>query len=72
MVWGYVCVLCAESLKWLKMADNNIRDIPTEALRGMHKLQEFDFKKNNITILKDDAFEMFGKTVKFVYLQSNQ
>lgn len=54
------------------MANNSIREIPTEALRNMHKLQEFDFKKNNISVIKEDAFDIFGKTVKFVYLQNNQ
>lgn len=61
-----------ETLKWLKMANNSISEIPTEALKGMHKLQEFDFKKNNISVIKDDAFESFGKTVRYLYLQNNQ
>lgn len=61
-----------EKLEWLKMGHNHVNEIPTEALKGMHRLREFDFKANDISEIKEDAFDGFGRTLKFLYLQDNR
>lgn len=54
------------------MGHNHVNEIPTEALKGMHRLREFDFKANDISEIKEDAFDGFGRTLKFLYLQDNR
>ncbi len=54
------------------MSHNSVSEVPTEALKGMHRLREFDFKDNNITEIKEDAFEGFGRTIRFLQLQDNR
>ena len=61
-----------ERLEWLKLGNNTIREVPSNSLRGMHKLREFDVKSNNISEIKEDAFDGFGSTVKFLALQNNK
>ncbi|KAK9718018.1 Leucine rich repeat [Popillia japonica] len=60
-----------ENLQYLRLGDNNIHTIPTEALRRLHRLRHLDLRSNNISSIADDAFTGFGDSITFLNLQKN-
>ncbi|KAJ8910443.1 hypothetical protein NQ315_016988 [Exocentrus adspersus] len=64
-------VSITENLQYLRLGDNNIHTIPSEALRGLHRLRHLDLRANNISYIAEDAFYGFGDTITFLNLQKN-
>lgn len=60
-----------ENLQYLRLGDNNIHHIPSDALRPLHRLRHLDLRSNNITILPEDAFSGYGDSITFLNLQKN-
>jgi Leucine-rich repeat (LRR) protein len=68
-----LCDPCfTENLQYLKLGDNNIHSIPSDALRRLHRLRHLDLRSNNISNITDDAFTGFGDTISFLNLQKNE
>lgn len=70
-----VCALkyeCKENLQYLRLGDNNIHMIPSEALRQLHRLRHLDLRSNNITVIPEDAFTIYGDSITFLNLQKNE
>lgn len=61
-----------ENLQYLRLGDNNIHAIPSEALRPLHRLRHLDLRNNNINVLADDAFTGYGDSLTFLNLQKNE
>jgi len=61
-----------ENLQSLKLGDNNIHSVPSEALRLLHRLRHLDLRSNNISNISEDAFYGFGDTISFLNLQKNE
>ena len=61
-----------ENLQYLRLGDNNIHSIPSEALRRLHRLRHLDLRSNNISNISDDAFTGFGDTISSLNLQKNE
>jgi Leucine-rich repeat (LRR) protein len=60
-----------ENLQYLRLGDNNIHTIPTEALKRLHRLRHLDLRSNNISYIAEDAFIGFGDSITFLNLQKN-
>jgi len=61
----------SENLQYLRLGDNNLHSIPSDALRRLHRLRHLDLRSNNITILPEDAFTGYGDSITFLNLQKN-
>ena len=61
-----------ENLQYLRLGDNNIHTIPSDALRRLHRLRHLDLRSNNISAINDDAFSGFGDSITFLNLQKNE
>lgn len=61
-----------ENLQYLRLGDNNLHDIPSEALRRLHRLRHLDLRANNITVITEDAFTGYGDSITFLNLQKNK
>lgn len=61
----------SENLQYLKLGDNKLNVIPSDALRRLHRLRQLDLQSNNITFIHDDTFEGYGSTISFLNIQSN-
>lgn len=61
-----------ENLQYLRLGDNQIHTIPSEALRPLHRLRHLDLRNNNINVLAEDAFTGFGDSLTFLNLQKNE
>uniref|UniRef100_A0A182WLN6 LRRCT domain-containing protein n=1 Tax=Anopheles minimus TaxID=112268 RepID=A0A182WLN6_9DIPT len=60
-----------ENLQYLRLGDNNLHIIPSEALRPLHRLRHLDLRSNNISVISEDAFVGFGDSITFLNLQKN-
>lgn len=60
-----------ENLQYLRLGDNNLHSVPSDALRRLHRLRHLDLKANNITVLPEDAFTGYGDSITFLNLQKN-
>lgn len=65
-------LLFAENLQYLRLGDNDIHTIPTEALRRLHRLRHLDLRSNNISVIAEDAFTGYGDSITFLNLQKNE
>lgn len=61
-----------ENLQYLRLGDNNIHQIPSEALQPLHRLRNLDLRANNISYILEDAFSGFGDSITFLNLQKNE
>ncbi|XP_026681002.1 leucine-rich repeat-containing G-protein coupled receptor 4-like [Diaphorina citri] len=61
----------AENLQYLRLGDNNLHEVPSDALRPLDRLRHLDLRANNITSLSDDTFSHFGDSITFLNLQKN-
>lgn len=61
-----------ENLQYLRLGDNNIHTIPTEALKPLHRLRHLDLRANNISFIAEDAFAGFGDSITFLNLLKNE
>lgn len=61
-----------ETLEWLKLGENQLEEIPREALQNLSKLRELDLRGNHITVVSVDAFDNYSSNIKFLYLQKNK
>ncbi|CAG2053327.1 unnamed protein product [Timema podura] len=59
------------NLQYLRLGDNNIHTIPSDALRRLHRLRHLDLRANNISVIAEDAFTGFGDSITFLNLQKN-
>lgn len=64
--------LVTENLQYLRLGDNNIHVIPSEALRPLHRLRHLDLRSNNISAIAEDAFVGYGDSITFLNLQKNE
>lgn len=64
--------LFSENLQYLRLGDNNLHAIPSEALRPLHRLRHLDLRSNNITSIPEDAFGGYGDSITFLNLQKNE
>jgi hypothetical protein len=48
-----------------------MHEIPSDALRSLHRLRHLDLRSNNITVIAEDAFVGFGDSITFLNLQKN-
>ncbi|KAK1120876.1 hypothetical protein K0M31_011076 [Melipona bicolor] len=60
-----------QNLQYLRLGDNNLHAVPSDALRRLHRLRHLDLKANNITSLPEDAFTGYGDSITFLNLQKN-
>lgn len=60
-----------ENLQYLRLGDNNLHSVPSDALRRLHRLRHLDLKANNISSLSEDAFTGYGDSITFLNLQKN-
>lgn len=63
---------CAENLQYLRLGDNNLHNVPSDALRPLHRLRNLELRSNNISQLNEDAFVGFGDSITFLSLQKNE
>lgn len=63
---------CAATMEWLKLGHNSLSAVPSEALQNLTALRELDLRDNNISYVHGDAFDGYGASLKFVYLQKNR
>ena len=68
---NYSILLITENLQYLRLGDNNLHSVPTDALRRLHRLRHLDLRANNITVLPEDAFFGYGDSITFLNLQKN-
>lgn len=61
----------AENLQYLRLGDNNLHSVPSDALRRLHRLRHLDLRSNNITVLPEDTFTGYGDSITFLNLQKN-
>lgn len=61
-----------ENLQYLRLGDNNLQAIPSEALRTLRRLRHLDLRNNNISVISDDAFIGYGDSLTFLNLQKNE
>lgn len=61
-----------ENLQYLRLGDNKIKSVPSEALRILHRLRHLDLRNNEIHVIADDAFTGFGDSLTFLNLQKNE
>lgn len=60
-----------ENLQYLRLGDNRLHEIPSEALRPLHRLRHLDLRSNNITYISEDAFTGYGDSITFLNMQKN-
>ncbi|KAL7296873.1 hypothetical protein TKK_0010266 [Trichogramma kaykai] len=60
-----------ENLQYLKLGDNDLHQIPSDALRRLHRLRHLDLRANNISVVSEDAFTGYGDSITFLNLQKN-
>lgn len=60
-----------ENLQYLRLGDNNLHEVPSDALRALDRLRHLDLRANNITSLAEDTFAHFGDSITFLNLQKN-
>lgn len=65
-------VLFLENLQYLRLGDNNLHQISSDALRPLHRLRHLDLRSNNISIIPEDAFVGYGDSITFLNLQKNE
>ena len=65
-------VIFSANLQYLRLGDNNLHEIPSDALRALHRLRHLDLRANNISSIPDDAFLGYGDTITFLNLQKNK
>ncbi|XP_036332262.1 slit homolog 3 protein [Rhagoletis pomonella] len=61
----------SENLQYLRLGDNKIQSIPSDALRPLHRLRHLDLRNNNISFIQEDAFTGFGDSLAFLDFQKN-
>lgn len=61
-----------DSLEWLKLGENRLNEIPSNALKNLTKLRQLDLRANNISTIHKDSLKEFGINLKFIYLQKNK
>lgn len=61
-----------ENLQYLRLGDNDLHQIPSEALKPLHRLRHLDLRSNNISIILEDAFVGYGDSITFLNLQKNE
>ena len=66
-----VLIIFTENLQYLKLGDNNLHLVPSDALRRLHRLRHLDLRANNISVLMEDAFTGYGDSITFLNLQKN-
>lgn len=66
------CVYFIATLQYLRLGDNNIHTIPSNALQPLHKLRHLDLRANNISSIAEDAFAGYGDSITFLNLQKNE
>lgn len=66
------CFALAANLQYLRLGDNNLHIIPSDALRQLHRLRHLDLRSNNITVVSEDALVGYGDTITFLNLQKNE
>lgn len=64
-------LLFVENLQYLRLGDNNLHMVPSDALKRLHRLRHLDLRSNNITVLPEDAFTGYGDSITFLNLQKN-
>lgn len=64
--------LFLENLQYLRLGDNNLHQISSDALRPLHRLRHLDLRSNNISIIPEDAFVGYGDSITFLNLQKNE
>jgi len=65
-------ICSSESLEWLKLGENQLKEIPCSALQNLSKLRELDLRGNLIEVVHKDSFHQFGANIKFLHLQKNR
>lgn len=70
IIWILLCL--SENLQYLRLGDNNLHIIPSDALRPLHRLRHLDLRSNNITVVAEDALFGYGDTITFLNLQKNE
>lgn len=61
-----------DSLEWLKLGENRLNEIPSNALKNLTKLRQLDLRANNISTIHENSLKEFGINLKFIYLQKNK
>lgn len=61
-----------ENLQYLRLGDNNLHQISSDALRPLHRLRHLDLRSNNISVINEDAFGGYGDSITFLNLQKNE
>ena len=61
-----------ETLEWLKLGENQLNEIPRQALQNLSILRELDLRGNNIRVVQRDSFHSYGENIKFLYLQKTK
>jgi Leucine-rich repeat (LRR) protein len=62
----------SENLQYLRLGDNNLHIIPSDALRPLHRLRHLDLRSNNISVISEDAFVGYGDSITFLNIQKNE
>lgn len=70
--WVSFSLTLLETLEWLKLGENQLQEIPREALQNLSKLRELDLRGNHITVVPLNAFDNYSSNIKFLYLQKNK
>lgn len=65
-------IFFSENLQYLRLGDNNLHSVPSNALRRLHRLRHLDLRANNISVINDDTFSLFGDSITFLNLQKNE
>lgn len=65
-------IIFKENLQYLRLGDNNLHEIPSDALRRLHRLRHLDLRANNISVISEDAFAGYGDSITFLNLQKNE
>ena len=60
------------NLQYLRLGDNAVHSIPTDALKSLHRLRHLDLRSNNISFIAEDAFNGYGDSITFLNLQKNE
>ena len=67
----YFFLFVTENLQYLRLGDNNLHLVPSDALRRLHRLRHLDLRANNITVLPEDAFTGYSDSITYLNLQKN-
>jgi len=60
------------SLGWLKLGNNRLDHIPSNALSTLRSLKKLDLNSNNINYVQEDAFMGFSNDLRYVLLNNNR